>query len=85
MENKDNQGAAFKVKDRKSDKHPMYTGSITVDGVDHWLSIWVNEAKSTGEKYFSLQVTVKDGGGKERLTKKEDIKDELDDLSDLPF
>ena len=54
-----NRGVLFKAKDRKSDKHPEYTGSMNVDGADHWLSAWVNESKA-GQKYFSLSIKPKD-------------------------
>ena len=53
-----NRGVLFKAKDRKSDKHPEYTGSMNVDGTDHWLSAWVNESKA-GQKYFSLSIKPK--------------------------
>ena len=56
-----NKGVLFREKDKKSDSHPDFKGSINVEGKDYWLSGWVNEAKNTGQKYFKLSVTSKDG------------------------
>lgn len=51
---KENTGTLGKNKDRKSDRHPEYTGKINVDGRDYWLSAWVKE--KDGRKFFSLSV-----------------------------
>ncbi len=53
-------GSLFKNKDRKSDKHPEYNGSINIQGVEYWLSGWVKESKKDGSKYFSLAVKPKE-------------------------
>ena len=53
-------GSLFKNKDRKSDKHPEYNGSINIQGVEYWLSAWVKESKKDGSKYFSLAVKQKE-------------------------
>lgn len=55
-----NKGVLFREKDKKSDSHPDFKGSINVDGRDYWLSGWVNESKQ-GQKYFKLSVSPKDG------------------------
>ncbi len=55
-----NSGALFRNDDRKSDRHPEYTGSINVAGTEYWLSAWVREAKGSGKKFFSLSVRAKD-------------------------
>jgi uncharacterized protein (DUF736 family) len=54
-----NSGVLFREQDKKSEKHPDFTGSINVEGKDYWLSGWVNEANS-GKKYFKLSVKPKD-------------------------
>jgi uncharacterized protein (DUF736 family) len=56
MENKPNSGALFRNKKKETDKHPDYTGSISVDGKDYWLSAWINTSKA-GDKYMALRVT----------------------------
>lgn len=52
-------GALFRAKERKTDKHPEYTGSCQIEGVEYWLSAWVNVSKAD-EKYFSIKFKPKD-------------------------
>jgi uncharacterized protein (DUF736 family) len=55
-EMKDGQASLFKNKRKETENHPDYTGSIMVNGVEHWLSAWIKTPKSGGEKYMSLSV-----------------------------
>lgn len=55
-EQKDGQGSLFKNKRKESDRHPDYNGSITINGVEHWLSAWIKEPKAGGDKYMSLSI-----------------------------
>ena len=56
MERKPNTGALFSNADnKKSDKHPDYTGSALVNGKMMSMAAWVNKAKSTGKQYMSLK------------------------------
>lgn len=48
-----NKGVLFKNKDKQTDNHPDYNGSINIDGTDYWLSAWINEDKN-GNKYMAL-------------------------------
>jgi uncharacterized protein (DUF736 family) len=52
-EQKDGQGSLFKNKRKETERHPDYNGSITINGVEYWLSAWLKTAQS-GEKYMSL-------------------------------
>lgn len=70
-ETKDNEGALFRARDRKSDKHPEFTGNAVIDGRDYWLSAWVNESKKDGSKYFSIKFRAKDDAGQARQPAKE--------------
>ena len=54
-----NTGALFKAKERATDKHPEYSGTINVDGKEYWLAGWVKESKA-GQKFFSLAVKPKE-------------------------
>ena len=54
-----NSGALFTNKDKKTDKHPAYRGSINVEGTEYWLSAWIKESKE-GKKYMSLAVQAKE-------------------------
>ena len=51
-EKRDNSGALFKAKANENPRWPQYEGSVTVAGVDYWISAWVKEGKSG--KFFSL-------------------------------
>lgn len=56
---KDNQGAIFKNDRKEKDIHPDYKGSVVVNGVEYWVSSWINESKA-GDKYMSLSLTKKE-------------------------
>ena len=49
-----NRGALFKA-EKKSEKHPDYTGKINIGGNDHYLSAWIKESKA-GNKFMSLSL-----------------------------
>lgn len=59
QQKRDNSGVLFKNDKKEEAKHPDYKGSITVDGVDYWLSAWIKEGK-TG-KFMGLALSPKDG------------------------
>lgn len=70
-----NSGALFKNDRKESEKHPDYKGSINVDGVEYWVSSWINESKS-GKKYLSLKLNKKE----------EEVKPKTEDkFDDVPF
>lgn len=52
-------GALFKNDDmREGKKDPNYKGSVTVEGVEYWVSAWLNVAKS-GQRFMSLKLKPK--------------------------
>lgn len=59
-----NSGILARNENRKTDNHPEFTGSLNVEGVDYWVSAWVNEGKPggkmEGKKYFSLKINPKE-------------------------
>ena len=59
MENNKNSGALFRNDKKLTDQHPDYTGNITIEGKEYYLSAWVNESARTGQKYFALKATPK--------------------------
>jgi len=63
-----NSGIMSRDKNRKSDKHPEFTGSAEIDGREYWLSAYVNENENG--KYFKISFKPKDqqsgGGGQSR-------------------
>jgi hypothetical protein len=64
-EQRDNTGSLFKNDRKETDSHPDYKGSALLNGVEHWLDAWINEARD-GSKYMSLKFKPKEarqGGG----------------------
>lgn len=51
---KTNKGVLFKNDRKQSDKHPDYTGRINIQGVEHWLSAWINDGAKG--KFMSLAI-----------------------------
>ena len=53
-ETKDNTGRLFKNDKKETEKHPHYTGSATIGGVEFFMDAWLNTAES-GRKYMSFR------------------------------
>jgi len=77
-EMKEGSGSLFKNSRKTSDSHPDFTGSIMLDGKEHWFSAWVKESPKAG-KFFSVSV----GKVKEPVGFKPKGQDEI--LDDTPF
>jgi hypothetical protein len=74
----DNSGTLFRNDRKENEKDRDYSGSITVDGIDYWLSAWIREGK-TGTKFLSIKLKRKDAPA----AKTESSKDALNDR--IPF
>ena len=57
---KTNTWSLFKNERKTDDKHPDYTGSINVDGVEYFLDAWLKESRDGGRKFFSGKIKRKD-------------------------
>ena len=77
-EMKERSGSLFKNNKKTTDNHPDFTGSIMLDGKEHWFSAWVKESPKAG-KFFSVSV----GKVKEPVGFKPKGQDEI--LDDTPF
>jgi hypothetical protein len=84
-----NSGMMARNENRKTDKQSEFSGSINVEGVDYWLSAWVNEGKPGGKmegrKYFSIKINRKEnavnsGGGVQRMERPSYGNIESDDI-----
>ena len=51
-----NRGAIFPETEKKSDKHPDYTGTFNVNGQDFRLAGWKKQSKA-GNWFLSLSVS----------------------------
>ena len=52
---KEGAGSLFKNTRKTSENHPDFTGTIKINGKEHWLSAWVKESPKAG-KFFSVSV-----------------------------
>ena len=79
-----NRGALFKNDKKTQDTHPEYTGSLNVNGVDHWLSGWIKEGKN-GSKFFSLSIRPKQEAPRQSSEPTRKAKPVDDFGDDIPF
>ena len=59
FEQNDLSGALFQNGEKKSVKHPDYSGSCKIGGVDYWVSAW-DKISAGGKEYISLAFKVKE-------------------------
>jgi uncharacterized protein (DUF736 family) len=78
-----NRGVLFRNDKKDTEKHPDFTGSMDVGGVDHYLSAWVKESKQ-GKKFFSISITPKNEVAAPAIQKAKQIVEE-DFEDDIPF
>jgi uncharacterized protein (DUF736 family) len=81
-----NRGVLFKNEQKKTDKHPDYSGNLNVDGVEFFLDAWIKEAES-GRKFMSLSVKLKERQGQSAPKTHGQMREEKRraDDGDVPF
>lgn len=86
-----NKASLWKNDRKTEDKQPDYKGSVNVEGVEYWMSGWINTAgpnsKRAGEKYISLRLELKEGQQKPAASQHQQSKQngfQPDDF-DVPF
>ena len=81
-----NRGAIWRNENRKSDKHPHFSGSINIDGKDFWLSGWKRaDDASDRAPLVSFSVRPKDDNPSQSYQQSAPQKAQDDDFGDLPF
>jgi len=50
-----NRGVLFKNNRKETENHPDLSGSININGVDHWLNAW-SKVSQNGNKFISLSI-----------------------------
>jgi hypothetical protein len=59
-------GVLFKNTEKQTESYPDYKGNAEVDGVEYWLSAWINTSQKDGSKYMKLAFQAKDERGNDR-------------------
>ena len=78
-----NRGSIWKNDKKETDKHPDFTGSLNVDGVEYWVSAWKRKPdQSDKAPALSFSIKAKEDAPSVKPASKQPI-DEID--SDLPF
>lgn len=87
--NNELRGVLFKNEDKQTDKHPDYRGQATIEGVEYFLDVWINESQKTGKKFLSCSFKKKDKQPGAKIPRKPTQPksgtgfDDMDD--DIPF
>jgi hypothetical protein len=69
-----NSAGAWYNHDKKSEKHPSYSGSANVEGVLYFVDVWVKD-RGNGEKFLSMSF---------KLKEKQENAAQLDPSDDVP-
>ncbi len=77
----DNSGILFKNDRKQTEKHPDYTGSITINGIEHWLSAWIKK----GQKGSFMSLSIGDVKEKQAQKPQERQQPEPDFDDQIPF
>jgi hypothetical protein len=79
-----NRGSIWKNDKKETDKHPDFTGSMNVEGVEYWVSAWKRkEAASPNAPALSFSVKPKEQqqpGPNSQSMRGDDFRDD-----DIPF
>lgn len=59
FEQKNNEGVIFANDNKVKDQDPDGKGSATIDGIEYWVSSWVNKSQA-GKPYRKIAFTRKD-------------------------
>lgn len=78
---KDMSGSAFKNRNKRSETHADYTGTVKIHGDELWINIWVKKDKNDNP-YFSFSFRKKEP----RLDSQQPSQPQKIELSDdIPF
>lgn len=80
-----NKATLWKNLKKTEEKQPDYKGSVNVEGVEYWISGWINTAgpqtTRPGEKYIAMRLELKEGQqAKPAPPSQQAAQDPLDDI-----
>jgi hypothetical protein len=76
-------GSLSRNKRKEKSTHPTHKGSCTIDGIQYWISAYVNTSNESGEKYFKLYFEAKEQ--REGTPEPAAPAEVLEDSPDIPF
>jgi uncharacterized protein (DUF736 family) len=65
FEQRPNTGSLFRNEDKKTDRHPDFSGTVDIDGVAYSLSGWGKTSKN-GKRFLSLSIRPKNEAAVEK-------------------
>ena len=78
-----NRGSIWKNEKKETEKHPDFTGSLNVEGVEYWVSAWKRKPDaSVKAPALSFSIKEKDAQ-KQRPVPAQTVATDFDD--DIPF
>lgn len=81
----DNSGALFKA-EKKTDKHPEYTGSAIIHGQQYWISAWIKKSRDGTKTFMSLAFKPKDAqSGKQKNATDQVYAPQETEEDEIPF
>ena len=87
-----NTAAAWPNKDKKTDKHPDFTGNANFEGTEYRMAVWYKEPKEGSNKpVLQMRFTLKEGqrsetGARNGLqSMKEALSGAVDPSDEIPF
>ena len=81
-EQRDNSGSLFRNTEKKSDKHPDYSGTAMIDGTEMFMDAWLKESEN-GRKWMSFSFKPKQKQEKPQTDRQRAAKFRQDD--EVPF
>lgn len=76
-----NKGVLFDEKIVKSDKHPVKTGKLNVEGKEYRIAAWEKKSKS-GTPFLSLAISEPKAQTQQAIA---EVSDDEFDISQIPF
>lgn len=81
-----NRGVLFANDRKTTDRHPDYTGTLNVEGVDRFLSGWINMSKNKGgKKWLSLSLGKRKDSQEPRAPRAKAPPPRAQPSADVPF
>jgi len=78
-----NRGSIWKNEKKETEKHPDFTGSLNVEGVEYWVSAWKRKPDaSVKAPALSFSIKIKDAQKQQHIPA-QTVATDFDD--DIPF